>query len=317
MASMDPLTSFTYLTDNLPEWISKLEDVAQTVEEKRKEFANESPVVKKTKADSVESIHADEDKSQAPKFASGPKPAYLNNVTTKQLLRYHQQKRSITSGRFDSTNLHTRSMIVVYYDSSIQENFEMLVRNVGTARNNLRKARMATSINQVAKARFHIFDDLGQDGDLPDFSTIQFTSSRLSGKDCGRKQTTENPVVTAIDNSDKNLEAIQCLCEVAAHQYLRDGDCSMEITACRGRFEEVSKIAKEQVEKLKREKEEKQEKEPTTHVEMIIQKQQVMNQTLPPTSSNLMLEVDDGASDTSVEIDLSMFRSSRARRVQV
>jgi hypothetical protein len=53
------------------------------------------------------------------------------------------------------------------------------------------------------------------------------------------------------DNVDKGLEWVQSQCEHAAHQFLRDGDCSTEIANIKRRLAEVREIAGKEVEKLK------------------------------------------------------------------
>jgi len=52
------------------------------------------------------------------------------------------------------------------------------------------------------------------------------------------------------DELDKGLEWCQGQCEHAAHQFLRDGDCSTEIANIKRRLEEVKTSAETEVEKL-------------------------------------------------------------------
>jgi hypothetical protein len=53
------------------------------------------------------------------------------------------------------------------------------------------------------------------------------------------------------DELDKGLEWCQGQCEHAAHQFLRDGDCSTEIANIKRKLEEVKTSAETEVEKLK------------------------------------------------------------------
>jgi hypothetical protein len=57
------------------------------------------------------------------------------------------------------------------------------------------------------------------------------------------------PVI--FDELDKGLEWCQGQCEHAAHQFLRDGDCSTEIANIKRKLEEVKTSAEKEVEKLK------------------------------------------------------------------
>jgi hypothetical protein len=55
------------------------------------------------------------------------------------------------------------------------------------------------------------------------------------------------------DEVDKGLEWCQARCEHAAHQFLREGDCSTEITNIKKRLDEVKVTAEKEIEKLKKE----------------------------------------------------------------
>lgn len=57
------------------------------------------------------------------------------------------------------------------------------------------------------------------------------------------------------DELDKGLEWCQGQCEHAAHQFLRDGECSTEIENIKKRLEEVREIAEKKIKKLKIEEE--------------------------------------------------------------
>ena len=133
------------------------------------------------------------------------------------------------------------------------------------------------------------------------------------------------------DDADRDLETAQNLCEVAAHQFLRDGDCRLEITGTRSRFENVLEIAKKEVEKLKMEeengaKESEMKEEDVTAAELMevspvvkVEKQMEPSPVVQTTIKqiNIMgtgtIEVDDGSDAESVQIDLSAIR--RTRRV--
>ena len=55
------------------------------------------------------------------------------------------------------------------------------------------------------------------------------------------------------DELDKGLEWCQSQCEHAAHQFLRDGECSQEIENIKRKLDEVKESAKKEVERLKNE----------------------------------------------------------------
>ena len=133
------------------------------------------------------------------------------------------------------------------------------------------------------------------------------------------------------DDADKDLETAQNLCEVGAHQFLRDGDCRLEITGTRSRFENVLEIARKEVEKLKTEEEngaketEKKEEDvtvaqsketsPVVEVEKKMEPSPVVQTSIKQINitGTGTIEVDDGSDVESVQIDLSAIR--RTRRV--
>ena len=142
--------------------------------------------------------------------------------------------------------------------------------------------------------------------------------------------------LAAFDLADKHLERAQGLCEVAAHQFLRDGDCNEELEGTRKRFEGCLKVAEQEVARLRQEEEdetqngdedgeedeevEKDEDEGKDEEEEQEQRiepdRPVPKVNRPPrfeSSKVGMIEVDDDDDTSSVNIDLSAFR--RARRV--
>ncbi|KAI2635440.1 hypothetical protein GGS21DRAFT_515863 [Xylaria nigripes] len=56
------------------------------------------------------------------------------------------------------------------------------------------------------------------------------------------------------DELDKGLEYVQGMCERAAHQFLRDGDCSDELEKIKGRLVKVQELAVNEKERLSAEK---------------------------------------------------------------
>ena len=120
------------------------------------------------------------------------------------------------------------------------------------------------------------------------------------------------------DKADKDLEVAQNLCEVAAHQFLRDGDCRTEIESMRDKFERCIELAKEEVQRLQEEEAQLQkEKEASNgHAEVEDEKLVVESppKLQPPPLKQIdftgmgKIEVDDSSDSESVHIDLSSFR---------
>ncbi len=128
-------------------------------------------------------------------------------------------------------------MIIVFYESEVQDIFEGIVRAIATARNNLRKGRMALQMRQMTS----------MDGDSVRNARLAFARMpRSRGGAAGNEK-------SVFDTIDQQLEAAQTLSEHGAHQFLREGDCSAEISGIKTRLAEVEELARKEVEKLARE----------------------------------------------------------------
>ncbi|KAL8992439.1 MAG: hypothetical protein Q9169_007101 [Polycauliona sp. 2 TL-2023] len=340
---MDALKSFTHLTNNVPEWLSKLDELSVQVADQRARFArmSQSHFTRyrlSKKHDSTESLRPPKDDVDDAIDDSAPTPAPVlladtfippaslpptsqPNPTTTSLPKEIQRKRkpasnlSVASG---PQKYRTRTMIIVYYDSAIQAAFEDLVRGIAGARNNLRKGKTAASF----KARM-LSMGMG-DGDDDDEDTYPILNPKMMIKRAPRSAPTAD-AGPRFDQADGDLEAAQNLCEVAAHQFLRDGDCEEELEGTRKRFEDCLRVAQEEVVKLQAEKEQDGQADVSVDTAMPVKPQ---NNSLPtaaqklempripvvPTlTSNGTIEVDDESDGSSVHIDLTAFR--RTRRV--
>lgn len=69
------------------------------------------------------------------------------------------------------------------------------------------------------------------------------------------------------DELDKGLEWCQGQCEHAAHQFLRDGECSTEIENIKKKLGEVKKTAEKEIEKLKKQEAESPAPKPSKPTE--------------------------------------------------
>lgn len=224
-------------------------------------------------------------------------------------------------------------MIVVYYDSAIQDAFEALVKSIAGARNNLRKGKTTASF----KARMA---SMGIGGDDPFAGPSEFAmlNPKMRGG-LGLRDSSDSKM-KEFEDADKDLETAQNLCEVAAHQFLRDGDCRLEIEGTRRRFHTVLELARMEVERLKKEEEREakdakeaqaaQEAEERTLVPTenenveekppiieIVQEKMMAPEPVKQIhfSGTGTIEIDDGSDAESVQIDISAFRTNiRARR---
>ena len=165
--------------------------------------------------------------------------------------RRKRKSASIASQGTGPPRLRSRLSLIVYYDSAVQEGFELLVRRVAAARNQLRKAR--TAANAAARLASLGMEESPFAGARTDHGVFhQAKRPRLPRGDGPFEVTADDPVMAAFETLDKDLEAAQSLCEVGAHQFLRDGTCAEEISGSMERFENCIRVAQEQAERLRK-----------------------------------------------------------------
>jgi hypothetical protein len=335
---MDALASFTHLADSLPGWTARLVHLSSQVAERHAEFTRLSkPAVgsaSRKRTGSTESLRPDPDRDPAP--TSAPLAfAVLRvdvNPDNRHLFRDFREKRlkrlftSIRSGASGPPRFRSRTSSIVYYDSCIQDDFQWLVRNIAGARNNLRKGKTAASF----KARMA---SLGMD-ESPfahgDTSLRNPNLPRLA-KSRVEPYKIETGGSDAFELVDKDLEAAQTLCEVGAHQFLRDGTCDEELGGTKERFDNCLRLAREQVAILQQEAKAEAEAEAEAQARRQEADRQPYTATFdlaldpilaapqPPDvdghTGHLsgIIEIDSNDSN-GIPIDLSAFRSTRRSR---
>lgn len=332
-APSNPLSCFIHLCDAIPDWLSKLDGLTAQVAEQHSRFAQitQYPGVRlvRKKHDSTESLRPREKvlgdgddagivvtETSVPSGPSHPSPNPDGAMILKDVRRKRKPNSSF-SGASGPQRYRTRSMIVVYYDSVIQEAFEQMVRSIASARNQLRKGRTAASFKSRMACLGVEEDPFAAAGDFamlnPKLSRPVGPRSTQAGLDALGAAATQ-----AFDEADNDLLAAQSLCEVAAHQFLRDGDCNEEIQGTRKRLEHCLALAQKELE-TSRQKDEV----PEVKMEDVPRPQggrdDLMGKAGDRATKPVMytginaIEVDDGSDASSVEIDLDAFR--RMRRV--
>lgn len=356
---MDALTGFTNLCDNIPDWLTKLDQLAAQVAEQHSRFTtltHFAQVKLVRKHDSTESLRPKDDDGDTPHInhdqnitsngnnrsygknhndtaivvnttmPSGPRDlsnAHVDSAAILHDVRRKRKPRSSFSGASGPRQYRMRSMIIVYYDSAIQEAFESLVRSIASARNVLRKGKTAVSF----KTRLA---SLGMDESL--FAGAGDVAVRNPKMIRSRSQR-PNPHassaehVPAFEEADQHLETAQSLCEVAAHQFLRDGDCSDEIEGTRTRFKDCLAVAQREADILRQRKsQESPESVPDDTPDkpsvdtvdepsvVTLDEKTDLSAVKAATYTNVgIIEADNESDASSVHIDLTAFR--RARRV--
>ncbi|KAI5917787.1 hypothetical protein F4810DRAFT_634707 [Camillea tinctor] len=183
----------------------------------------------------------------------------------------------------------TRRMIIVYYDSYVQSFFEELVKFVSAQRNLMRKAKMAAKVAEIkrlAELEMPDEDDDDDNGELKpgnsliaadpkhsDITPKQDSTEDLKLRALHSRPSMRNPAIgmrvfrgtrsgafgsglgifkekgDIWDELDRGLEFVQGMCEHAAHQFLRDGDCNAEIEKIKVRLAETKEAAAKEMER--------------------------------------------------------------------
>ena len=342
---VDALTSFVFLTDNLPNWIQQIEDLSAYTAQKRNEFAAEYARLvnhvrpRKQKSPSLHSIHGSDDERPVSRDATSSKRSSLeispleagnrHIFATARKRKTKHATSTVRSGASGPQKFRSRHMVVIQYDSHTQSSFETMVRNIGAARNNLRKGRQSKELAMAFdlpafKPRVPLDDESPAFGGLNFKSPLR--SSPLNPKASNLSTaTTEELKTAAFDLADKDLEKAKDLCETAAHQFLRDGDCSVETKKLKEIFESVLGLAKQEAEKLRLEEEEEEKaavEEAATRTDADRESAAMIKvastELQSPAAADIVLgqdnstiEVDDDNS-SEIFVDLTAFRSTRA-----
>ena len=346
---MDPLQSFTFLTSSLPDWIAQLDKLSAQVTQRHSEFRRLSQAsrtlnsTRKRKTGSTESLRPEsEDTVDSDSYQTTdpttPSPKDIEiDPSNKHLFQEVREARRRCRPGFAASDTsgpqryRTRTSLIIYYDSAIQEGFGALVRNIGSARNNIRKGKANASfkVRMASIGREHGLSE------LPKLSKDRDGSLLIKGHDFG-----------PFDQVDKDLEAAQSFCEVGAHQFLREGNCREEVQGTRRKFESCLRIAEQQVARLELERQEETEQEKRREREREAQQERkrlelpdhaigiAIDEDPTPKEDDVVevgsgvikvdekvssygfagigaIEVDDESDGSSVHIDLSAFRSTR------
>lgn len=331
---MEAPNCFAHLSDNLPTWIVRVTDLAAHTASKHAEFtadyskmSSEKP--RRKKNSSIHSIRpgdnlsaadvndADSDKMEDVSNSSQCKEVPYDNPSKYIQAANRRRRGEIDGGTAKSGHnvraaTRTRHMVVVHYDAHTQNELDELVKDIGAARNNLRKTRMARMRSN--------YGGLGMK--LPLINTRNgFKKPSSPVLENGSNPSTERE--PPFDMTDKQLELAQNFCEVAAHQFLRDGDCSTQLSSTREKLESVLETAKVEAERFTEEEKAKKERqeaeEETAKEEEKKKKKKTETETSKLEDSSksppgiTAIEVDDDSSASSISIDITAFRSTRLR----
>jgi hypothetical protein len=373
---MDAITSFVSLTDTVPSWIQQAKDLSAHSSKKHAEYVAEYTRrlnrirSKKERTLSLASIHTHHtepvEASPSPPppppppeilerpTESTPEPPTPNPLHTlpleagnTYLLTQSQRKRklgaSVRSGASGPQRFRSKRKAVIYYDAYLQEQLDSLVKGIGGARNNLRKGKLSRSASRGFQ--LPCFDRASHQGNhgIPSWNGLKNPPTSYLSVPTDSKVQPANRQPTADEAfaiADKHLEGAQSLCETAAHQVLRDGDCSVELNTVVTKLESALEVATATVAQL-REEEAEQKEQAENQSQTDTEAMPLTDTSSPPSLSNSSIsklvpslsekmefsslalavgsggvteiEVDDDSDQESIIVDISKFRAARTR----
>lgn len=132
---------------------------------------------------------------------------------------------------------------MLVYDGETQQRFEAAVRTIAHCRNAMRKGKMSAKVDFLARCSSSSDDEDSADEDGPPNLTTKLghPSSPLHPLRSPRVLPRDEDTM-AFDQADAYLDQAQALCERAAHQVLRDGDCTLELTQAKEKITRAQSV---------------------------------------------------------------------------
>lgn len=347
MAVMDALGAFTHLQSNLPAWITRVSDLAAHTSRKHAEYVeayrrHASSKSRRRRNSSVCSIHTDDlvpiAQQKAP-VSEAVDGSATNTTDAPPPPQYAGRKRGTDEApSIDSRDRYalvsTRHNVIIEYDGHTQKVLEEVVRDIGVARNNIRRGRMSMMsrpgvrsgpLNKTANTGSS--NTAGGESQLPALASVR--STRVGAGVVGASRSLTNiRNESPFDFTDKQLELAHGLCETAAYQVLRSGDCGTELDGVEEKFRMLLEATNSEILRLEAEnsREKAQAEAPaeetrvkplqTSTAARLARIQAIASgksSADTPVDAPGASEVDDASSISAESIDLSAFRSSRVR----
>ncbi|CAI7625816.1 unnamed protein product [Penicillium crustosum] len=324
MASMDALGAFTHMKDNIPAWITRVSELAAHTHKKHDEYSeayrrHATFKSRRRKNSSVCSIHTNDLVPIAERKGPSPEPLALETPqdAPEQGQRSGRKRTTDEAPSVESNEEH--NMLTL----------ETIVRDIGVARNNIRRGQMSlmprTGLRSglLSKGMMNMPSGLGQTGSLSCVRSTRTTSGvvGISGTSALRKD-------SPFDFADKQLELAHALCETAAYQVLRSGDCGTELDGVEEKFKMLLEAAINEVDRIMAEKKQQEEHEqkqqdgtaeegppkpPPTPSAARLAMVAAIAANKPSMATTGPIEVDDNSSLSAESIDITAFRSTRIR----
>lgn len=350
----DALNSFRYLLEKVPDWIADLQNILDNTTQRQNEllFANQPTDPAELPAGEISakasSLTAGRLNEHPPEEATAvetddhikedhaetatPTPALLRpqipHMTESDVLRLSQRKRKTFSAcsRDESgpSKYRSRSLAVVYYDGDVQSRFADLVRAFNYCRNDIRRSKLSARVDTLARSGSSSSGSIsgGSVGEDTTKSVGTYKTARMRLQEVTAEKVLDgnDALREALDKVDGLLEKSQSLCEHAAYQVLRDGDCALEVTQAKQSLEQAKFSAEQELpglEKLAADAEERRItneerqraerlKQPPTPPES--EKLEIISPLTPTMRQGPLevdeIEVDDDEDETDAELEM-------------
>ncbi|KXT12096.1 hypothetical protein AC579_1872 [Pseudocercospora musae] len=252
----EALKSIEFLLERVPCWIADLEAIIKSAAETQGEI-----LFTCQPAEQAISIPKRDSKTSSLKSKRSSKVGHqedrlrpqLPHLTNSDALRLSQRKRktaSVCSGS-GPPRFRNKASAVVFYDGDTQRSFERLVRAVGTARNAMRKGKMSAKVDALSRASSRSSGASISSGEdeseyNPTMAGLNYRSTRARAR-ARAPPSNRDDGSEGFDKVDGQLEKAQLLCERAAHQILRDGDCTLEMSNAKEHFSAALALAQAEV----------------------------------------------------------------------
>lgn len=320
----EALRSLENLLESVPGWIHELESILATSMERRQEvfFENQpagSPVQLSRTPSKSSSLLSKRSADIEHKSKDGTSPAQakredetlrsqLPHVTQSDILRLAQRKRKTASALSDLSGpprFRSKSAVIIYYDGDVQKKFETVVRAIGANRNALRKGKIVAKVDKFSRISSGNSSEASSSEEQ-----VSMRPSKLPYKTTRAMQGThvvvsKDSTTEAFEKLDVLLEKAQALCEKAAHQVLRDGDCALEMHASKEHVVDMQKIAEDEMPTLQKRAEKTRERQKREHDRAKAERKDVDVEEDQPTPEDTSEKVENPfSSPGSLEVDL-------------
>jgi hypothetical protein len=309
------MDALKYLVANIPDWLNRLEELDGQIAKRQTELAQlaepkpqSKPALPTTAVTrflrnkgSQESLRPRDEREAHPNVApivtiaapasEQPPSAEINQTRARAKQRSRQSSDSIIDEGV-APKVHTRSIIIVYYDSYEQLFFDDLVRFISRSRSLTRPAKIAAKVAEIKRlADMEVLDESDEEEAKPSTPTDAAISPLKAGPTenggageslpslLGARQMRSPRLLIAqpavgrlmyargaksppgldllekdiYHDFDKGLEFVQSMCEHAAHRFLRDGSCAEKVGRISSRMAETKELADKELKRIQRE----------------------------------------------------------------